>query len=112
MDLFELEYGDRYPGIVRAWRDNWERFVPFLAYPAILRKIIYTTNVIESTNYQMRKASKTRGHFPNDESALKLLRLIAMNMTTTRGGDAGTATPGWKQALNIFEMYFPGRLNL
>jgi len=112
LDNFELEYGDRYPGIVRVWRDAWERFIPFLAYPPIIRKIVYTTNMIESVNYQMRKASKTRGHFPNDESALKLLRLIAMNITTTRGGEAGTATPGWKQALNAFEMYFPGRLDL
>ena len=112
LDNFELEYGERYPGIIRVWRDAWERFIPFLEYPPIIRKIIYTTNMIESTNYQMRKASKTRGHFPNDESALKLLRLIAMNITTTRGGEAGTATPGWKQALNAFEMYFPGRLDL
>jgi transposase-like protein len=112
LDNFELEYGDRYPGIVRVWRDAWEQFSPFLEYPPIIRKIVYTTNMIESVNYQMRKASKTRGHFPNDESALKLLRLIAMNITTTRGGEAGTATPGWKQALNAFEMYFPGRLDL
>jgi transposase-like protein len=88
------------------------RFIPFLAYPPIIRKIIYTTNMIESTNYQTRKASKTRGHFPNDDSALKLLRLIATNITTTRGGEAGTATPGWKQAINTFEMYFPARLDL
>jgi len=112
LECFELEYGDRYPGIVRVWRDAWEQFIPFLAWSPIIRKIVYTTNMIESVNYQMRKASKTRGHFPNDESALKLLRLIAMNITTTRGGEAGTATPGWKQALNMFEMYFPGRLDL
>jgi putative transposase len=110
LDDFELEYGERYPGIVRVWRDAWEQFTPFLAYPPVIRKIVYTTNMIESTNYQMRKASKTRGHFPNDESALKLLRLIAMNITTTRGGEAGTATPGWKQALNMFDKYFPARL--
>ncbi len=112
LDTFELEYGERYPGIIRAWRDAWERFSPFLAYPPIIRKIIYTTNMIESVNFQMRKASKTRGHFPDDDSTLKLLRLIARNITTTRGGEAGTSTPGWKQALNAFEMFFPGRLNL
>ena len=110
LDTFELEYGDRYPGIVRVWRDAWERFTPFLAYPALIRKIVYTTNMIESVNYQMRKASKTRGHFPDDDSALKLLRLIARDITTTRGGEAGTGTQGWKEALNLFEIHFPGRL--
>jgi len=112
MDTFELEHGDRYPGIVKLWRDAWERFTPFLAYPPIIRKIVYTTNQVESVNYQMRKASKTRGHFPDDDSALKLLRLIARDLTTTRGGVAGTGTPGWKEALNAFEIYFPGRLNI
>jgi putative transposase len=112
MDTFELEYGDRYPGIVRLWRDAWERFIPFLAYPPVIRKIVYTTNLVESVNYQMRKSSKTRGHFPDDDSALKLLRLIARDLTTTRGGMAGTGTQGWKEALNAFEIYFPRRLNI
>jgi putative transposase len=111
MDTFELEHGDRYQGIVAVWRAAWERFIPFLAYPAVIRKIIYTTNMVESVNYQMRKASKTRGHFPDDDSALKLLRLIGRDISTTRGGDAGTGTWGWKQALNAFEILFPGRLN-
>jgi putative transposase len=110
MDTFELEQGDRYPGIVALWRNNWERFTPFLAYPPIIRKIVYTTNMIESANYQLRKASKTRGHFPDEESALKLLRLIARNISTTRGGEAGTGTQGWNLALNAFEIHFPGRL--
>jgi transposase-like protein len=112
MDTFELEHGDRYPGIVRLWRDGWERFIPFLAYPPIIRKIVYTTNLVESVNYQMRKASKTRGHFPDDAAALKLLRLIGRDLTTTRGGVAGTGSQGWKEALNSFEIYFPGRLNI
>jgi putative transposase len=112
MDTFELEYGDRYPGIVKVWRDAWERFIPFLAYPPVIRKIIYTTNMVESVNYQLRKASKTRGHFPDDDAALKLLRLIARDITTTRGGTAGTGTWGWTEALNAFEIHFPGRLGL
>jgi putative transposase len=111
MDSFELEHGDTYPGIVAVWRSAWERFIPFLAYPAIIRKIVYTTNTVESVNYQMRKASKTRGHFPDDDSALKLLRLIARDLSTTRGGTAGTGTQGWKEALNTFGIYFPGRLD-
>lgn len=110
LDTFELEHGDRYPAIVRLWRTSWERFTPFLAYPAIVRKIVYTTNMVESVNYQMRKASKTRGHFPDDEAALKLLRLIASGLSTTRGGTAGTGTWGWKEALNALDMHFPDRL--
>jgi putative transposase len=112
MDTFELEHGDRYPGIVALWRGCWERFTPFLAYPAVIRKIVYTTNMIESVNYQLRKASKTRGHFPDDDSVLKLMRLIARDISTARGGTAGTGTYRWKEALNFFELYFPGRLDL
>jgi putative transposase len=112
MDTFELEYGDRYGAIVSVWRSAWERFIPFLAYPAVIRKIVYTTNMVESVNYQMRKASKTRGHFPDDDSALKLLRLIGRDISTTRGGEAGTGTWGWKEALNAFEIHFPGRLHI
>jgi putative transposase len=112
MDTFELEHGERYPGIVSVWRSAWERFIPFLAFPAIIRKIVYTTNMVESVNYQMRKASKTRGHFPDDDSALKLLRLIARDLSTTRGGVAGTGSQGWAQALNAFEIHFPNRLTM
>lgn len=68
--------------------------------------------LVESVNYQTRKASKTRGHFPDDNSALKLLRLIARDLTTTRGGVAGTGTQGWKEALNAFEIYLPRRLTI
>ena len=110
LDTFELEHGDRYPAIVALWRGAWERFIPFLAYPPVIRKIVYTTNLVESVNYQMRKASKTRGHFPDDDAALKLLRLIARDITTTRGGDAGTGTWGWKEALQAFVIHFPNRL--
>lgn len=110
LDDFEITWGDRYPGIIRLWRDAWERFTPFLAYPAVLRKVVYTTNMIESVNYQLRKVSKNRGHFPSDDAALKLLRLVARDITTTRGGIAGTGTYRWKEALNVLEMHFPGRL--
>ena len=110
LDDFELTWGDRYPGIVRLWRDAWERFTPFLAFPAPLRKIVYTTNLIESVNYQLRKVSKNRGHFPSDAAALKLLRLVARGITTTRGGTAGTGTYAWKETLNILDIHFPNRL--
>jgi putative transposase len=112
MDTFELEHGDRYPGIVVLWRNAWEQFTPFLAYPATIRTVIYTTNMIESVNYQLRKATKTRGHFPDDDAALKLLRLIARDLSTTRGGVAGTGTWRWTEVLNCFEIHFPNRLNI
>ncbi len=110
LDEFELEWGDRYPAIVRLWRDAWEQFTPFLRFPAEIRKIVYTTNMVESVNYQLRKVSKNRGHFPHDAAALKLMRLVARDITTTRSGTAGTGTHGWKRALNAFEIHFPGRL--
>lgn len=112
MDDFELEWGDKYPAIVRVWRDAWERFTPFLRFPPEIRKIVYTTNMVESVNYQLRKVTKNRGHFPHDDAALKLLRLAARNITTTRSGTAGTGTWQWKRALNAFEIHFPGRLQI
>ena len=64
LDDFESEWGDQYPAIVDVWRRNWERFTPFLEFNPAIRKIIYTTNAVESLNYQLRKVTKTRGHFP------------------------------------------------
>jgi len=112
MDTFELEWGDRYPGIIKTWRAAWEQFTPFLRFPPEIRKVVYTTNLVESVNYQLRKVTKTRGHFPTDTSALKLLRLAARNISDKRGGDLGTGTRGWHQALNQFEIHFPGRLGI
>jgi putative transposase len=101
------------PGIVRLWRDAWERFIPFLAYPPEIRTVIYTTNAIESLNYQLRKITKNRGHFPNDDALLKLLYLGIRNIGDDRRvGATGGAGWHWKQALNQFEIYFPGRLQL
>ena len=73
LDDFETEWGGQYPAIVDLWRRNWERFCPFLAFDAAIRKIIYTTNAIESLNYQLRKVTKTRGHFPTEDAVLKIL---------------------------------------
>lgn len=108
--VFETEWGDRYPAIVDLWKRNWERFTPFLEFDPAIRKIIYTTNAIESLNYQLRKVTKTRGHFPTDDAVLKILYLAIRNIGHQRGGDLGTGTQGWKQALNAFAIAFPGRL--
>ena len=112
LDELEEQWGNRYPGVIRIWRQAWEEFTPFLRFPPELRRIVYTTNVVESVHYQLRKVTKTRGHFPTDQSALKLLRLAARNITNKRGGNLGTGTHGWKTALNQLEIHFPNRLNL
>lgn len=107
---FKRLYGPRSPGVIAVWERAWDEFVPFLAFPVEIRKVIYTTNQIESINYQLRKVTKNRGHFPHDDAAIKLLYLALRNIRPERGGDLGTGTYGWKQALNAFAIHFPGRL--
>jgi putative transposase len=113
LDEFEQVWGSRYPGIIKLWRDAWERFIPFLDYPPEIRTVIYTTNAIESLNYQLRKVTKTRGHFPTDAALLKLLYLAVRNLgRADRFGDTSNASWNWRAALNQFELFFPGRLKL
>ena len=109
---FEAEWGAKYPAIINLWRNSWDVFVPFLAFPPEIRTVVYTTNMIESINYQLRKVTKTRGHFPTEKAALKLLYLAVRNITTERGGAAGTGTHGWKACLNALAIYFPDRINI
>jgi putative transposase len=75
LDAFEAEWGTRYPAAVQAWRTSWEHVIPFLALPDQLRKAVYTTNTIEGLHRQVRKAIKTRGHFPDEQAATKLIYL-------------------------------------
>jgi len=77
LEAFETsDWGKKYPMITRSWRRNWEQVIPFFAYPMEVRRIIYTTNAIESLHSQVRKAVRVRGHFPSDESAMKLIWLV------------------------------------
>jgi putative transposase len=99
MEAFAHAWQSTAPGAVLAWRNAWEDFTPFLAFTPEIRKVIYTTNQIESINYQLRKITKTRGSFPSDEAAIKLVYLGIRNIETTRGGELGTGTQGWHQAL-------------
>jgi putative transposase len=109
---FDDAWGKRYPGITRMWTDAWEQVVPFLAFPPEIRRVIYTTNAIESINYQLRKVTKNRGHFPNDEALMKLLYLAIRNMEKKgRRGMGVSGTYNWKQALNQFHIFFPDRLD-
>ncbi|WP_428844186.1 MULTISPECIES: IS256 family transposase [Dietzia] len=112
MEAFAETWGTKAPGAVLAWRNAWDDFTPFLAFTPEIRKVIYTTNQIESINYQLRKITKTRGSFPSAEAAIKLVYLGIRNIETTRGGELGTGTQGWHQALNAFAVQFPNRLPL
>lgn len=109
---FKTRWGAKAPGAVMSWERAWEEFVPFLAFDTEIRKVIYTTNIIESINYQLRKITKTRGSFPTDDAAMKLIYLGLRNISSQRGGELGTGTWGWKRALNAFALQFPDRLPL
>jgi putative transposase len=109
---FDGKFGGQYPGAIDTWRLAWNEIIPFLDYPVELRKIVYTTNTIESINFQLRKITKNRGHFPDKDAAMKLLYLGLRNISSERGGESGTGTQGWKIALNTMSRLFPGRLLL
>jgi putative transposase len=108
---FEQVWGGRYPAIIRLWRSSGEQFTPFLSFPPEIRKIVYTTNAIESLNARFRQATRRRGHFPDEQAALKVLFLVirtpVKNRTNVTGG-----TPGWKEALNSLTMYYGDRITL
>ncbi|KJK07905.1 transposase [Burkholderiaceae bacterium 16] len=101
----QSDWGKRYPPIAASWHRAWDRVIPFFAFPPAIRKIIYTTNAIESINAQLRKIIKTRGHFPSDEAATKLLWLALRNIT----GKWGSATHDWKAAMNQFAILYEDR---
>jgi putative transposase len=106
LEAFEKGMGQRYPLISKSWRANWQRVIPFLVFPREIRKAIYTTNAIESLNYQLRKIIKNRGHFPSDDAAFKLLYLAL-----SRAQEKWTMPiRNWKNALNQFAVHFEGRL--
>lgn len=80
LDAFEdSEWGEKYPAIAQSWRRNWNQVVPFFAFPEAVRRIVYTTNAIEALHSKLRRAVRTRGHFPNDDAAMKLLYLVLNN---------------------------------
>jgi putative transposase len=125
----ESELGRKYPATVATWENAWERFIPFLAFPPELRKIIYTTNAIESLNYQLRKIIKNRGHFPNDDAVIKLLWLAIRDIEDKRARQRakergvprdqrkapgrlveGAVVQGWKAALGALALAYPERL--
>jgi putative transposase len=115
LDAFaDSDAGRAYPAIEKSWRSAWEQVIPFFAFPPDIRKVLYTTNMIESINYQLRKISKTRGHFPNDDALVKLLYLGCREIGRTDKGNGRGGRNGyiWKSALNQFEIMYPDRLRL
>jgi transposase-like protein len=124
------DLGQANPNTVRVFEDAWDRFIPFLAFPPMLRRVIYTTNSIESLNYQLRKIIKNRGHFPSDDAAVKLLWLAICNIEDKRARDRekerggtrstkrkaegrlveGQITTNWKQALAQLALAYPDRI--
>ena len=108
-DEFADKWGARYPAIITLWRSAWEEFIPFLDYDVEIRKIICSTNAIESLNARYRRAVRARGHFPTDQAALKCLYLVTRSLDPTGRGRARW-TMRWKPALNAFAITFAGRL--
>ena len=106
LEAFAEKWDSRYPNISQIWRRNWEQVSPFFAYPAEIRKVIYTTNAVESLNMSLRKVIKTRGSFPNEEAAMKLLYLALKRVAKkwTR------PVQDWKAALNRFAILYEDRL--
>lgn len=109
-DEFAEKWGTKYPAIRQLWENGWPEFIPFLDYDVEIRRIICSTNAIESLNARYRRAVRARGHFPNDAAALKCLYLVTRSLDPTGRGRARWVTR-WKPALNAFAITFEGRIN-
>jgi putative transposase len=108
LDAFAAsEWGRKFPTVVAAWRRAWDQVIPFFTFPPEIRRVIYTTNAIESVNARVRKIIKTRGHFPTDDAANKLIWLALRNITA----DWGKAAHNWKEAMNQFAILYDDRFN-
>jgi putative transposase len=105
LERFDEKWGTRFPVITQAWLNAWEYVIPFLAFGPEVRRVIYTTNAIEALNRQLRKAIKTKGHFPNEDAARKLIYLAVLNAVP-----AWTRTRNWTAALLAFKIHFGDRI--
>ncbi|MDX2853086.1 IS256 family transposase [Streptomyces sp. PA03-3a] len=108
---FQEEWGAKYPAIVRLWENSWAEFVPFLQFDTEIRRVVCTTNAIESVNARIRKAVRARGHFPNEAAALKCVYMAVMSLDPT-GKGRKRWTMRWKPALQAFDIAFDGRLSV
>jgi putative transposase len=106
LDEFERgPWGQKYATVTASWRRAWDRVIPFFTFPPAVRRVVYTTNAIESLHSQLRKIIKTRGHFPSDEAATKLIWLALRNITA----DWGRAAKEWREAMNQFAVLYEER---
>jgi transposase-like protein len=105
LEAFEQSWGGRYPMVAESWRAHWENITPFLSLPADLRKVVYTTNSIENLNRQIRKAIKTRGHFPSEEAATKLIYLAICRAETK-----WRTVFNWRAARRALKIHFGERM--
>lgn len=108
-EAFAERWGAKYPALIDMWHRMWDEFVPFLAFPVELRKIVYTTNAIESMNARLRRGVRQRGHFPNEQAAMKVLYLIAIHRTKNRENMTGRIA-GWKHILNTLSVHYGDRI--
>ena len=108
-ELFAEQWRDIYPAMIAGWENAWDEFVPFLEFPAELRRIVYTTNSIESLNARFRRAVRHRGHFPTEQAALKVLYLVATRRRKNRENLIGR-TNGWKAILNVLTVHYGARI--
>ncbi len=106
LERFAEKWDKKYPSISRSWKNHWANIIPFFGYPAEIRKVIYTTNAIESMNMTLRKVIKNKRVFPDDESALKLLYLAINNIAKKWT----MPIRDWKAALGYFMIQFEGRI--
>jgi putative transposase len=106
LEVFEKTWGDKYPHIVKSWRDNWHELATFFKYSPEIRKLIYTTNMIESYHRQLRKVTKGKSIFPTDEALLKMLYLATMDVIRKWTG----RVQNWSQMLLQFSVFFPERV--
>ncbi len=108
-EAFSDDWQDKYPAMIRSWENSWDEFVPFLEFPAELRKVVYTTNAIESLNARFRRAVRHRGHFPNEQAAMKVLYLVATARKKNRENMTGRIN-GWKTILNTLSVHYGDRI--
>jgi transposase-like protein len=101
----EAAWGAKYPAAIRTWKQRWALFVPFLAYPVAIRRVLYTTNCIESLNSQLRKVTRNRGPFPNDDAVFKLFFLAIQNIK-----GRWNAPAHWSSSIAHLDIAFEGRL--
>lgn len=108
---FTERWQSKYPAMIKLWESAWPEFVPFLDFPPEVRKLIYTTNAIESLNARFRAATRRRGHFPDEQSALKVLYLAVLSREKNKTNPTGQIA-GWKNILNVLSMTYGDRLGI